>query len=106
MQLPDDVVAYRKTAVFDQDTLPAGLRRNHSTAPGVWAMLRILDGELVYRTIEPPSETVLDREHPMVIAPRELHEVALCGPVRFFVEFYSKPENAGLNPHSGSRDHG
>ncbi|HET7413457.1 MAG TPA: DUF1971 domain-containing protein [Pararhizobium sp.] len=100
------MVAYKQTAVFDQDTIPAGLKRNHRTAPGVWAMVRIMEGRLIYRTIDPPSETLLDGEHPAVIAPQEFHEVALCGPVRFFVEFYSKPENAGRDPHSGSKDHG
>ena len=35
--LPAGLDHYKSTPVFDQDTVPAGLRRAHSTAAGVWA---------------------------------------------------------------------
>jgi tellurite resistance-related uncharacterized protein len=79
---------YKKTRVFDQNTVPEGLTRNHCTARGVWAMIHILDGSLVYRTISPPSVENLDVDHPAIVAPEELHEIGLCGPVRFYIEFY------------------
>lgn len=94
MRMPSDVAAYKRTSVFDQDTLPAGLTRNHRTAPGVWAMIRVVEGRLIYRTGQPPSETTLDPQHPAVVAPQQTHEVAPCGPVRFFVEFYRKADAA------------
>jgi tellurite resistance-related uncharacterized protein len=31
-RLPAGLVAYRRTLIFDQDTIPAGLRREHRTA--------------------------------------------------------------------------
>jgi hypothetical protein len=33
---------YRRTPVFDENTLPAGLRRAHRTKPGVWGVIRVL----------------------------------------------------------------
>src|SRR6476660_9144036 len=67
-ELPDDCVAYRKTAVFTQDTVPAGLLRAHRTAAGVWALIHVLDGRLLYRINEPTtSELVIEPGIPGVI---------------------------------------
>lgn len=41
---------YKCTPVFDENTLPAGLRREHRTKPGVWGVIRVLDGRLRYRS--------------------------------------------------------
>lgn len=87
--LPPEVSPYRRTPVFDQDSLPAALRREHSTKAGVWAVIHVLEGRLRYRTLEPPSETLLSPEQPGLIRPQQLHEVAPEGPVRFFVEFHA-----------------
>lgn len=35
-----------RTPVFDENTLPAALRREHRTKPGVWGVIRVLDGRL------------------------------------------------------------
>ncbi len=77
--------------MFDQDTIPAGLRRAHRTAAGVWGLIRIVEGRLLYRTIEPAAERILDPQHCATIAPGCVHEVEPLGPVRFFVEFYADP---------------
>ncbi|MBX9828249.1 MAG: DUF1971 domain-containing protein, partial [Xanthobacteraceae bacterium] len=57
--LPADVEAYSRSPEFDQDTLPAALRKQHSTKAGTWALIHVLEGKLTYRIYEPPSETVL-----------------------------------------------
>ena len=36
--LPDNLVAYRRTPIFDQDSLPAALRRRHTTKDDVWGL--------------------------------------------------------------------
>ena len=38
--MPAGLAAYKRTPTFDQDTLPAGLRREHRTKAGVWALDR------------------------------------------------------------------
>ncbi len=90
-KLPDNVVAYSRSPEFNQDTLPAALQKQHATKQGTWALIHVLEGRLVYRILEPHSETVLEPGVPGVIAPQQLHEVALMGPVRLFVEFYAEP---------------
>jgi tellurite resistance-related uncharacterized protein len=91
-ELPDDCVAYRKTAVFTQDTVPAGLLRAHRTAAGVWALIHVLDGRLLYRINEPTtSELVIEPGVPGVIEPAVSHEIAPLGMSRFYVEFHRRP---------------
>ena len=86
--LPAGVVAYRRTPIFDQDTIPAGLRREHRTASGVWGLITVVEGRLHFRSLDPVAETALTPGTPMAVAPQQPHEVAPEGPVRFFVEFY------------------
>lgn len=92
--LPDGVQPYRRTAVFTQDTVPAGLLKAHSTRDGVWALINVLEGELIYRVTDPrrpASQRVLTpRTPPGVIEPTILHAVEPLGPVRFFVEFHRR----------------
>jgi tellurite resistance-related uncharacterized protein len=88
--LPECLTPYKRTPVFDQNSLPAGLRRRHSTKAGVWGLIRVLEGRLLYRILEPASESILDPDNPGVVQPAQLHEVAPLGAVRFFVEFYER----------------
>ena len=86
--LPADLEAYRRTPTFDQGTIPSGLLRRHTTKAGVWGRIHVLEGELLYRVLEPkPSEERLTPGHDGVVEPEVPHEVEPVGPVRFFVEF-------------------
>lgn len=81
---------YKRTPIFDEMTLPPGLRREHRTKPGVWAVIRILEGRLLYRVLDPPSETILDPDHPGLIRPDQPHLVEPLEPMRMQVEFYER----------------
>ena len=37
--LPADVVTYKKTPAFTQDTIPKGLLRRHTTKAGSWGKI-------------------------------------------------------------------
>ncbi|HWD60796.1 MAG TPA: DUF1971 domain-containing protein [Stellaceae bacterium] len=89
--LPPDVVVYRQTPVFTETTLPEGLRRRHQTKAGVWGVIMVTEGQLRFRRLDPPEETVLDPASPAIVAPEEPHEVEPLGPVRFFIEFHAVP---------------
>ena len=88
IQFPPGLVAYSRSPEFDQDTLPAALQRDHNTKPGVWALIHVIEGKLLYRIHEPPSEAVLEPRKPGVVRPEQIHEVHPLGPVRVFVEFF------------------
>lgn len=93
MLLPEGLEAYRRTPVFTQDTVPSGLLKAHQTKAGVWGLLHVIEGRLLYRDIEAQTETVLEPgDEPGVIQPEIRHEVAPLGSVRFFIEFHRAPE--------------
>jgi truncated hemoglobin YjbI/tellurite resistance-related uncharacterized protein len=80
---------YKSTPVFDETSLPAGLRREHRTKAGVWGVIRVLEGRLLF---ERGGETrVLVPGSPAVIHPEELHRVEPVGAMRMQVDFYDAP---------------
>jgi len=86
--LPPSLQVYRQTPEFTEGTIPAGLRSTHTTRAGVWARIRIAEGELVLRILEPErEELVLTPLRPGVLPPQVPHCVEPRGPVRFCVEF-------------------
>jgi len=88
--LPADVEAYGRSPEFNEDTLPAALRRQHNTKAGTWALIHVLEGLLTYRIYDPPSEELLEPGKPGIVRPQQLHEVEpATTPMRMFVEFYS-----------------
>ncbi len=102
--LPAGLVAYKRTPVFDQDSLPAGLRRRHRTRAGVWALIHVVEGALRFRSFDPAEETVLFPGRPAAVGPEQAHEVEPLGPLRMFVEFHATPQDAGARlPPRGER---
>jgi len=88
-QLPVDVIAYKRTPEFDQDSIPKGLLREHQTKSGVWGKITILQGKLLYTINEPETEQLmLSPEVYGVVEPTVLHQKAAVDNVRFYVEFY------------------
>jgi tellurite resistance-related uncharacterized protein len=94
MPLPPDLRPYKRTAVFTETTVPAGLLRAHATKDGAWGLIHVLEGRLAYRVTDPRragSEQVLTPEDPPgVVEPTILHEVEPVGAVRFYVEFHRR----------------
>lgn len=87
--LPKNLVLYKQTSEFTESTLPAGLLHAHSTKPGVWGKIIILEGHLTYRILEPePEDIPLNPQTQGVIEPTVKHEVVPQPGVRFYVEFY------------------
>jgi tellurite resistance-related uncharacterized protein len=82
------MLPYRRTREFSESTIPDALRRRHTTKPGVWARICVVEGSLRYRILEPAREEhVLSPEQPGIVEPEVPHEVEPLGRVRFFVEF-------------------
>jgi tellurite resistance-related uncharacterized protein len=87
---PPAPIPYERTAVFNEDTLPAGLRREHRTKAGVWGVIRVLDGRVRYRVLDPVSEVILEPGHPGLVRPEQPHFVEPLGPVHLQIEFYNR----------------
>ncbi len=90
--LPSGLSPYRRTDIFTQDTVPAGLLKAHSTKAGIWGLIHVVEGELTYRIVDgrrAAAERILTpATQPGLVEPEILHEVAPRGAVRFFVEFH------------------
>lgn len=87
--LPADVAHYKTTPEFDQESVPLGLQRNHTTAAKVWGRIVVHEGSLRY-VIEGQEmeDHLLVPGTPGIVEPQVPHHVAIDGPVRFCVEFY------------------
>jgi tellurite resistance-related uncharacterized protein len=87
--LPESITAYKKTPIFSNDSIPKGLLNAHQTKAGTWGKIIVLEGELLYRILEPKIEEYrLSATRFGVIEPEVLHEVSPIGNVSFYVEFY------------------
>lgn len=84
------LLPYRSTPVFDEQTLPIGLRREHRTKSGVWGVIRVLDGRLRYRLLDVAEERVLELGLSGLILPGQPHLVEPLGPMHMHVEFYDR----------------
>jgi tellurite resistance-related uncharacterized protein len=82
--------SYRTTPVFDEETLPAALRREHRTKPGVWGVVRVLQGELRLSFVDPPGVHILSPGKAGLLLPDQPHFVEPVGRVRMQVEFYDR----------------
>ena len=89
-KLPDHVSAYRRTPTFVAETIPAGFRKEHNTKAGVWGVIHILSGALLYHVQEAKDLAihVLGPNKRGVIRPEQLHHIEAPGDVEFYVEFF------------------
>jgi len=85
---PPGVAPYRKTPIFDSATVPAALLAEHSTKPGVWAVIHVLQGEVTFRQSTPAFERRLLSGDALACAPEATHSVALSEDARFQIEFW------------------
>src|SRR5688572_32440003 len=90
-ELPDDVQAYKRTDVFTETTVPAGLRKDHATKAGVWGRIVVDEGRLRYEV--PPVSRSFDLAPgtPGIVVPELRHHVTPIGAGRFSVEFLRLP---------------
>lgn len=90
--LPPDAEIYGRTRDFDENSVPTALQAEHHLRPGTWGRIVLQEGLLKYQILGSVNRTwVLRRGVDGHIAPAEPHRVALCGPVRFHVEFLKRP---------------
>lgn len=88
--LPDGLTLARTTDEFDEETVPAGLRRAHRVATGVWGRLQVRAGSLrfVWEDGRPDEAVDLDAGDSLVIPPDTPHRVEPGPGARFAVEFH------------------
>jgi len=90
-EIPAGLAVVRTIGPFDDATLPAGLRRDHRVAGGVWALLRVLDGAVRFTmATDPPVDRALAAGDTQTIPPDVLHSVRPRGPARVTIDFMTR----------------
>jgi len=92
-ELPNGFVTYKKTPIFTEESLPAGLKNDHSTKAGIWAKIIVTEGKLRYRVDTLGTDVELSLDKFGIVVPEVLHSIEPLGTVHFFVEFYKKPDH-------------
>ena len=101
-ELPEGLHRVRTSKVWDERTMPAGLRRAHRVAAGTWGRIVVHDGRLRFAAVTTPAiDHELDADSAQGIPPDVVHEVEPLGAVRFSVEFFT----VGHTGHTGHADH-
>ena len=89
LALPDGVELVRTTPIFDESSVPVGLRAAHQVAEGVWGRLVVASGSVGFMFDDQPE---LIRSvgvgEVQVIPPGRLHRLVVDGPVTLAVEFH------------------
>lgn len=102
--LPEDVVAYKRTPSFTEETVPAGLLADHETRQGVWGLLVVEDGRLSLRWEDGAPTETLSAGDTAVIAPTRRHAVVLGATVRFHVVLHRVPRGPTVTPARAGRE--
>ena len=102
-ELPGGLRPRGRSPEWDAPSLPAGLRREHRLAAGVWGLLVVREGRLVFRArVTPPFERVLEAGTAQPIPPGVEHAVTPDDDARVFIEFFGVvPYDA--RPRPGAR---
>ena len=85
---PPGSLPYKSTPISDENSVPQGLLRDHSTKPGVWAVIQVVSGELHYRQADLDLNIVLTASQCIAIEPEQLHSIKPAGQTRFRVAFW------------------
>jgi tellurite methyltransferase len=109
LEFPDGLHEYKRTPVFTEDSIPAGLLNDHNTKLGVWGLIHVEEGTLLYTVHASQAHThVLNAVDKGLVAPLMKHRVEARGKVKFFVAFHRKHGNEGgdsglLDQENGGR---
>jgi tellurite resistance-related uncharacterized protein len=89
-ELPEAIRPVRSSPVWDEHTMPPGLRRAHRLGAGTWGMIRVHLGVLRFSMrSEPTISTELRPASPVQAIPPEMdHDVQPLERVRFSIDFF------------------
>ena len=89
-EMPDGLTPIGTSNVWDEVTMPAGLRNAHRVALGRWGLIKVDEGCLRYNAqTTPPMQVVLTTGMTQSIPPAVLHGVEPVGHVKFSIEWYA-----------------
>jgi len=91
-EFPENFIPYKKTPVFTEESLPSGLKNDHSTKVGIWGKIVVIEGRLKYCVTSLNTDVELSPGEPGIVLPEIIHSVTPLDMVKFYVEFYKEPD--------------
>ena len=89
-EMPESFTRVGTTPVWDEVTMPAGLRTSHRVALGRWGQIKVQEGRLRFSAHTTPRiERVLTPRLSQSIPPAVEHKVEPLGRVRFAIEWFA-----------------
>jgi tellurite resistance-related uncharacterized protein len=87
--LPESAGPYRTIGPFGRETLPAGLLRTHDLAEGVWGLVELHSGRIVF-VWEDGSGDRIELEAParIIVPPQIPHHLEADGDFRLTITFH------------------
>jgi tellurite resistance-related uncharacterized protein len=93
-QLPDGAKRAGATPVMTEETIAQGILAKHMAPKGKCGFLVVEEGACQFVWEDDAANPIdCDPDHPVVIFPERYHHVAITGPVKLRVEFYTLPVN-------------
>lgn len=87
-ELPSGLTLARTAGPFDEQQVPAGLRREHKVAEHSWGLLRVTDGSVGFSMdTDPALRRRLAAGDSQPIPPGVVHRLEVDGPVTLAVDF-------------------
>lgn len=87
-ELPGGLEVTRTAGPFDQDAIPAALRKDHFVGEGRWGCVRVVEGTVGFvMATEPPIERRLGAGDHQAIPPGVAHHLVVDGPAVVAVDF-------------------
>ncbi|MGL4239134.1 DUF1971 domain-containing protein [Tabrizicola sp.] len=87
-KLPPGLVQHKQSPEFSLTSIPAALGRDHSTKAGVWGVLNVTSGSVVFHDKELGETREINTGEVQVIPPQTIHSVTLTDDSRFFIQFF------------------
>jgi len=86
--LPEGLACYRRIGPFTEETIPAGLLKEHRLKEGTWGRLLLRQGSLTMVWDDGSGERErLVAPAELHVAPQRPHHVELDGPLELEIEF-------------------
>ena len=86
---PDNLVWMKDSNVFERDTIPAAIIKEHQTSAGVWGRIVVHEGSIGYKVLVPcEREFLLTPELAGVILPQVKHYLIPSGMVTLQIRFF------------------
>jgi hemoglobin len=91
-EVPDGLVCDQQSPLYSHENLPNALQTSHRLKPGVWGLLRVREGSLVFTLDGKTAHTILlNSGEQLVVEPELAHHVTCLGPALLQIDFYRAP---------------